>query len=231
MSENGIIQSIDNLGRIVIPKEIREVLNVVEGSAIKIYANRNTVWFRKHIANKTSAKREQNNKFKSGDVVVITVNPSLMREIRGRIDEVRVTGEGYVYKLEGRSELWSESVLRSLSLKEQLQEFAIVRLRDGVKTILLSTGDKYRLFTKEMLVRRAFCSIKHESYSDELCYDQLERNDVMAFANFKNHHDAIATLIQGCEIEWDWEREENKQMTQSEIEEELGHKIEIVKED
>lgn len=41
MKETGIIRKIDNLGRIVIPKEIRKILKIREGDTLEIYIENN----------------------------------------------------------------------------------------------------------------------------------------------------------------------------------------------
>ena len=44
----GIVRKIDNLGRIVIPKEIRESLKVKNGEAIDIELNENKIILKRH---------------------------------------------------------------------------------------------------------------------------------------------------------------------------------------
>lgn len=41
MTESGMIRKLDDLGRIVIPKEIRATLNLIEGMPLKIYISEN----------------------------------------------------------------------------------------------------------------------------------------------------------------------------------------------
>ena len=49
MKATGIVRRIDDLGRVVIPKEIRRTLNIREGDALEIYLdNQNGVVFRKY---------------------------------------------------------------------------------------------------------------------------------------------------------------------------------------
>lgn len=50
MKATGIVRRIDDLGRVVIPKEIRRTLNIREGDALEIYLDgQNGVVFRKYI--------------------------------------------------------------------------------------------------------------------------------------------------------------------------------------
>lgn len=41
MKDTGIIRRVDNIGRVVIPKAIREALNIVENTPLEIHYNRN----------------------------------------------------------------------------------------------------------------------------------------------------------------------------------------------
>lgn len=52
MKATGIIRRVDDLGRVVIPKEIRRTLGIREGEPLEIYTEgRDTVCFRKYEAN------------------------------------------------------------------------------------------------------------------------------------------------------------------------------------
>ena len=52
MKATGIVRRIDDLGRIVIPKEIRRTLGIYEGEPLEIFLDgRDTVCFRKYEAN------------------------------------------------------------------------------------------------------------------------------------------------------------------------------------
>ena len=49
MKATGIVRRIDDLGRVVIPKEIRRTLNIREGDPLEIYTGEDgTVIFRKY---------------------------------------------------------------------------------------------------------------------------------------------------------------------------------------
>ncbi len=48
MTTTGIIRRIDELGRIVIPKEIRKSLRIKEGDPLEIYTNKEELIFRKY---------------------------------------------------------------------------------------------------------------------------------------------------------------------------------------
>lgn len=48
MKATGIIRRMDDLGRVVIPKEIRRTLNLNDGDALEIYTTEDGVLFRKY---------------------------------------------------------------------------------------------------------------------------------------------------------------------------------------
>lgn len=48
MRPTGIIRRVDDLGRIVIPKEIRRTLGIKEGEPLEIYTDEDTVCFKKY---------------------------------------------------------------------------------------------------------------------------------------------------------------------------------------
>jgi transcriptional pleiotropic regulator of transition state genes len=48
MKATGVTRSLDNLGRIVIPKELRRTLNLNEGDALEIFTENETVILRKY---------------------------------------------------------------------------------------------------------------------------------------------------------------------------------------
>lgn len=48
MESTGIVRKIDNLGRIVIPREIRRTLKIKEGSPLEIYIERDMIALKKH---------------------------------------------------------------------------------------------------------------------------------------------------------------------------------------
>lgn len=52
MKETGIIRRIDDLGRVVIPKEIRRTLSIHEGDPLEIFLYEDCVCFKKYSANK-----------------------------------------------------------------------------------------------------------------------------------------------------------------------------------
>lgn len=50
MRSIGIVRKVDDLGRIVIPKELRRSLNIVEGEPLEILADEKGLYLRKYVA-------------------------------------------------------------------------------------------------------------------------------------------------------------------------------------
>ena len=48
MKATGIIRRVDDLGRVVIPKEIRRTMKISEGDPLEIYTEKDAVVFRKY---------------------------------------------------------------------------------------------------------------------------------------------------------------------------------------
>lgn len=48
MKATGIVRRIDDLGRVVIPKEIRQTLRIREGDPLEIWLDNSTICFRKY---------------------------------------------------------------------------------------------------------------------------------------------------------------------------------------
>ena len=52
MKETGIVRRVDDLGRVVIPKEIRQNLGIREGDPLEIFLHEDCVCFRKYSTDK-----------------------------------------------------------------------------------------------------------------------------------------------------------------------------------
>ncbi|HCW54236.1 MAG TPA: AbrB family transcriptional regulator [Clostridium sp.] len=48
MIEEGIVRRLDSLGRVVIPKEMRKLINIAEGDLVKIIKQNNSVIIKKY---------------------------------------------------------------------------------------------------------------------------------------------------------------------------------------
>lgn len=57
--KTGIVRRIDDLGRVVIPKEIRRKLNIREGEPLEItYTNDGGVFFRKYLTDEERKEKK-----------------------------------------------------------------------------------------------------------------------------------------------------------------------------
>lgn len=48
MKKSGIVRNVDNLGRVVLPKEIRKVLSISEGDPVEILKENNQIVVKKY---------------------------------------------------------------------------------------------------------------------------------------------------------------------------------------
>lgn len=87
MKATGIIRRIDDLGRIVIPKELRRNMNIREGDPMEIYLDEdNRVVFEKYNSGllpfiHNLADRVEDNEYD-------TLSPESVKEIKGLLDKI-----------------------------------------------------------------------------------------------------------------------------------------------
>jgi len=87
MEVKGIVRRIDDLGRVVIPKEIRQSLNIKEGTPMEITYTGNGIVITKHIeATMADMVLDLEDRLDSG---YDKIEPKRASEIRQRIDELR----------------------------------------------------------------------------------------------------------------------------------------------
>lgn len=48
MKPTGIVRRVDDLGRVVIPKEIRKTLNIREGDPLELFLDKDTIYLKKY---------------------------------------------------------------------------------------------------------------------------------------------------------------------------------------
>ena len=74
MKSTGIVRKIDQLGRIVIPKELRNVLDVEEGTPLEIFMDDDKIILRKYVAQNqcviTGKVSDDNTEIKLGNKTV-----------------------------------------------------------------------------------------------------------------------------------------------------------------
>lgn len=51
MKSTGIVRKMDGLGRIVVPKELRRILNIAEGDPVEIFMDEDQIILKKYQAN------------------------------------------------------------------------------------------------------------------------------------------------------------------------------------
>lgn len=55
MKSTGIVRKVDELGRVVIPKELRRVLNIEEKDPLEIFMDEDKIVLQKYVSNMTCA--------------------------------------------------------------------------------------------------------------------------------------------------------------------------------
>lgn len=58
MKSTGIVRKIDNLGRIVLPKELRDNLNIESSDSVEVYVNKDMIVLKKYAPEKEDNKRK-----------------------------------------------------------------------------------------------------------------------------------------------------------------------------
>ena len=95
MKETGIIRRVDDLGRIVIPKEIRRKLGIREGDPLEIFLHEDCICFKKYTTDKLEKVYDA---FKDlvdfaeeeGDFHMKTLVSDLQAEVEERLKEIFV---------------------------------------------------------------------------------------------------------------------------------------------
>ena len=60
MKATGVIRRVDDLGRIVIPREIRRVLKITEGCSLEFYTDNNSICLKKYQPYETETWEKAN---------------------------------------------------------------------------------------------------------------------------------------------------------------------------
>ncbi len=60
MKSTGIVRKIDQLGRIVLPKELRNIFDIQEGTPMEVYTDEDTIVLKKHQTKCTLCGNEEN---------------------------------------------------------------------------------------------------------------------------------------------------------------------------
>ena len=81
MKPLGIVRSMDDLGRVVVPKEIRRTLGVKEGDAMEIFATDKGIYFQKYDPNDETAP----DIFKETTPAAVPAQPPVKTESRKKV--------------------------------------------------------------------------------------------------------------------------------------------------
>ena len=84
MKETGIVRRIDDLGRVVIPREIRRTLHINEGDAMEIYLANGGILFKKYDT--TSTIKEAIYRLK--ECIIDDSNNPSMFELLTKVEEI-----------------------------------------------------------------------------------------------------------------------------------------------
>src|SRR5690606_28779515 len=90
MKSTGIVRKVDELGRVVIPIELRRTLGIAEKDALEIYVDDDKIILKKYMPNMTCAVTgevsDDNMKLVGGKLVLSTEGAEmLMKEIQGNL--------------------------------------------------------------------------------------------------------------------------------------------------
>ena len=87
MKSTGIIRRIDDLGRVVVPKEIRRNLRLREGDPVEIFTEGDTVCFKKYDV--TGDVQQVLSNTESYIKLETELSPKVVNALLGKIDEMK----------------------------------------------------------------------------------------------------------------------------------------------
>ena len=88
MKPSGIVRRIDDLGRIVIPKEIRRVIGAVEGTPMEIFHNKDVICLKKYFPEENLLARVESLD-DAVDDICIDLGAEIIEDIRRHIRELK----------------------------------------------------------------------------------------------------------------------------------------------
>ncbi len=163
MKSTGVIRRIDELGRIVIPKEIRKTLRIKEGENLEIYIENETIILKKYSAMKNLNDFAQtltdsiysllkNNIFIMDTDNVIAATGELKKKYLGK--PISETMENYI----SRRDSMLEKYPKKLKITEEEEEgcyaySSIVANGDAVGMILIFSKDESLTGSEEQIVK------------------------------------------------------------------------------
>ena len=177
MKATGIVRRIDDLGRVVIPKEIRRTMRIREGDPLEIYTDKEGgVIFKKYSlmggVSEFAGQLCETLWRTSGRICVITDRDSC----------IAVAGAP-------RRDLMDKQVSREL--EDLMESRQIYQLRDSEKQIALCTGDeKYQVLTAAPILSEGdvLGSVLLAGTQDDPAPGEVEYKLVQTVAGFLGRH-------------------------------------------
>ena len=92
MKSTGIVRKVDELGRVVIPIELRRTLGIVQKDALEIYVDNDKIILKKYMPNMTCSitgeVSDDNLRLNNGELILSPRGAEiLMEEIQNKLDK------------------------------------------------------------------------------------------------------------------------------------------------
>lgn len=162
METSGIVRRIDDLGRVVIPKEVRRVFRIQEGDPLEIFVTKEGILFKKYspvgnlrnFANEYCESLFENTGFATmitdtDDVIAISgvsCKEHLDRRIGGIIEDCLENRKSIHYTDEGKYELIKDDEM----IYSSFVIVPIVHNGDPIGSVILYSKDNKQLGTMEL---------------------------------------------------------------------------------
>lgn len=130
MKDTGIVRRVDVLGRVVIPREIRKILNINDGDPLEIYTSEDEIILKKYSA---IERRD----FIASDVAAslskVTAHTAIVCD-----RDVILAASGA-----GAKELTAKTISKKLGKLMSENKSVLVNVSDGVQPFEISEGNDY----------------------------------------------------------------------------------------
>lgn len=101
MKATGITRRIDDLGRIVIPKDIRQIMKIKEGDPLEIFVENNNIVLKKYLADKKTVAEscaDWVNRNKNSIISVVSMEDKTVCTFKRGDDSLTWAAEVYRHK-------------------------------------------------------------------------------------------------------------------------------------
>ena len=150
MKSTGVIRRIDELGRVVIPKEIRRNLGIRDGENVEIYTDDESIILKKHYRMSTNSdlafnlceliNNELNNKIMITDREKIIAAQGYNEDIVGK-----KLNKEYLEIIESREITEKESfIVEDIKIEEKFIFIPIISLNDSIGLVILSSNNELK---------------------------------------------------------------------------------------